>query len=47
MNFEIKKKACDLISDFIDYAFSSGWELSDNEKESLLINEEISNIQKN
>ena len=45
-NFEIKKKAYKLISDFINSAFSSGWELSENDEESILIGEEISNLQK-
>ena len=43
---EAKRKAHQLVSDLIDSAIVGGWEVSENEEESELIEEEIRNIEK-
>jgi hypothetical protein len=45
MNFEIKKKAYKLVSDLIDSALCEGWELSENDEESKLLEVEMESIQ--
>ncbi len=43
--FEIKRKAHQLVSDLIDSAIVGGWELSENDEESELIEKEIRRIE--
>jgi hypothetical protein len=45
-NFEIKRKAHQLVSDLIDSAIVGGWEVSENDEEAELIEKEIRNIEK-
>lgn len=42
---EAKRKAHQLVSDLIDSAIVGGWEFSENEEESELIEEEIRRIE--
>lgn len=43
---EIKNKAHRLISDLIDSAIIAGWEFGENEEDSILIEKEMRNIEK-
>lgn len=43
---EIKIKAFNLVADLIDSALIGGWELNENESLSILLDEEIRNIEK-